>query len=152
MPRIGGGGPPVPPPKTGDAQKTDDANFQKVNEAAAQGTDEARSKEAKKQQAEAKLTGKMREIAKKLKQGGLSEEEATQAFVESVIEERLPLLKRKKKQGDKKGKGDGKDDAPQDDLDLLEEAVSGLIEKDPTLAARLKGLFKRLSESESEPT
>ena len=145
MPRIGGGGPFVPPQAQGASQtqgtqqtgKTDFAS--KVAQAQTQGTDAARTQTAKQTQ-QSQLTGKAREIAKKLQSGKLSQKEATQEFVSLVIEERFPNLKKKKK---KKGDKDKDDDTAEE---KLEEAVTELIDRDPVLAQRLQTQFKKLAQ------
>lgn len=148
MPRIGGGGGPIIPPQTQGAQqaqqtqqtqKTDFAS--KVQQAAAQqGTDAARATAAK-AQAQSELGGKVRELAKKLANGKLSQKEATREFVSLVIEERFPQLKKRKK---KKKDGD-KDDDPENAEDRLEEAVTELIDRDPAMAKKLSSQFKKLA-------
>ena len=149
MPRIGGGGGPFVPPSAGgpnqtnqtqNTNKTDFAN--KVTQAATQGTDAARTAQAKQTQ-QSQLTGKAREIAKKLQSGQLTQKEATREFVGLVIEERFPQLKKKKK---RKQKEDGKDDDdPQTQEEMIEEAVTELIDRDPELAKRLQSQFKKLA-------
>jgi hypothetical protein len=148
MPRIGGGGGPFVPPQAGGAQgtnqtqntqKTDFAN--KVQQAATQGTDAARTAQAKATQ-QSQLTGKARDIAKRLQNGQLTQKEATREFVSLVIEERFPQLKKKKK---RKQKEDGKDDEPETQEEMIEEAVTELIDRDPELAKRLQNQFKKLA-------
>lgn len=147
MPRIGGGGGPFVPPQgpqgaqqTNQTQKTDFAN--KVQQATTQGTDAARTQQAKTTQ-QSQLTGKARDIAKRLQNGQLTQKEATREFVGLVIEERFPQLKKKKK---RKQKDDGKEDEdPQTQEELIEEAVTELIDRDPDLAKRLQTQFKKLA-------
>ncbi len=144
MPRIGGGGPFIPPQaggaqqsqQTNQTQKSDFAS--KVQQAASQGTDEARTKQAKQTQ-QSQLAGKAKEIAKRLKNGSLDQREATKEFVGLVIEERFPQFKKKKK----KKKRD--DDDEQSAEEQLEEAVTELIDRDPALAMRLESQFKKLA-------
>ena len=147
MPRIGGGGGPFVPPQAGGAQgpnqtqntqKTDFAG--KVQQAATQGTDAARTQQAKQTQ-QSQLTGKARDIAKRLANGQLSQKEATREFVGLVIEERFPHHKKKKK----KKKDEGKDDEPETQEEMIEEAVTELIDRDPELAKRLQTQFKKLA-------
>jgi hypothetical protein len=136
------------PPQTGgagqtnqtqNAGKTDFAN--KVQQAATQGTDSARTAQAKQTQ-QSQLTGKARDIAKRLQNGQLTQKEATREFVSLVIEERFPQLKKKKKKKD-----DGKDDDdPQTQEEMIEEAVTELIDRDPELAKRLQTQFKKLAQ------
>lgn len=149
MPRIGGGGGPFVPPQAGGAgqanqtqntQKTDFAN--KVQQATTQGTDAARTSQAKATQ-QSQLTGKAREIAKRLQNGQLTQKEATREFVSLVIEERFPQLKKKKK---RKQKEDGKEDGDSETQEeMIEEAVTELIDRDPELAKRLQTQFKKLA-------
>jgi hypothetical protein len=114
-----------------------------VQQAAAQGTDAARSAQAKQTQ-QSQLTGKAREIAKRLQAGQLTQKEATREFVGLVIEERFPQLKKKKK---RKQKDDEKEDdgEPESQEEMIEEAVTELIDRDPELAKRLQTQFKKLA-------
>lgn len=148
MPRIGGGGGPIIPPQTQGAQQTQQAQqpqktdfAAKVQQAAAQqGTDAART-QASKAQAQSELGGKVRELAKRLANGKMSQKEATREFVSLVIEERFPQFKKKKKK-----KGDGKDEDEDDNADSrLEEAVTELIDRDPAMAKKLSSQFKKLA-------
>lgn len=142
MPRIGGGGGPIVPPQTQATQQTQSTQkgdfAGKVQQAAAQGTDAARTQQAK-QARESQLTGKAREIAKRLSNGALTQKEATREFVGLVIEERFPAFKRKKK---KKKKDDEEEQSADEQL---EEAVTELIHRDPALAKRLETQFKKLA-------
>lgn len=142
MPRIGGGGGPIVPPQTQGAQQTQQTGKSdfagKVQQAATQGTDAARTQQAK-QARESQLTGKAREIARRLSNGALSQKEATREFVGLVIEERFPAFKRKKK---KKKKDDEEEQSAEEQL---EEAVTELIHRDPALAKRLETQFKKLA-------
>lgn len=146
MPRIGGGGPFVPPQaggtqqtnQTNQTQKSDFAG--KVQQASTQGTEAARSQQAKKSQ-QSQLTGKAKEIARRLQNGQLTQKEATREFVGLVIEERFPNFKRKKK----KKKKDDEEDEPQSQEEMIEEAVTELIDRDPELAKRLQTQFKKLA-------
>jgi hypothetical protein len=149
MPRIGGGGGPFVPPQAGGAgqtnqtQNTGKTEFaNKVQQAATQGTDAARTAQAKATQ-QSQLTGKARDIAKRLQAGQLTQKEATREFVGLVIEERFPQLKKKKK----RKKEDGKDDEgePETQEEMIEEAVTELIDRDPELAKRLQTQFKKLA-------
>lgn len=140
MPRVGGGGGPIIPPQTQGAQQTQKSDFQsKVQQAQAptQATPAAQAQQAKAAQ-QSKLTGKVKDIAKKLADGNLNQKEATREFVSLVIEERFPQFKKKKK------KKDDEDDeaAPEE---RLEEAVTELIDRDPSLARRLSTQFKKLA-------
>jgi hypothetical protein len=147
MPRIGGGGGPFVPPQTSGTQQTNQTNqtqktdfAAKVQQAATQGTDAARTAQAKQAQ-QSQLTGKAKEIAKKLQAGQLSQKEATREFVSLVIEERFPNLKKKKR-----NKKDNEDeDEPQTQEEMIEEAVTELIDRDPDLAKRLQTQFKKLA-------
>ncbi|MBK8011189.1 MAG: hypothetical protein IPK13_07550 [Deltaproteobacteria bacterium] len=152
MPRIGGGGGPIIPPQTTGAQnapqaqqtQAEKANFaEKV--AQQQGTDSARAQQSKESQA-SQLTGKTREIAKRLKNGTITQKEATREFVGLVIEERFPELKKRKRKK-KKDDDDSEDEskAPQTQEELIEEAVSELIERDPVLASQLERQFNKLA-------
>lgn len=142
MPRIGGGGGPIIPPQTQGPQTTQNAQgtqksdfASRVQPAAAQGTDAARAQQAQ-QARQSQLTGKAREIARRLQAGELDQREATREFVGLVIEERFPhFKKRKKKKGDP-------DRTPEEEL---EEAVTELIDQDPVLAQRLSTQFKKLA-------
>jgi hypothetical protein len=152
MPRIGGPGPgPIVPPQTQGAQgaqqttaqpKTDFAS--KVAQAAQQqGTDSARL-QATRAQAQSELTGKAKDLAKKFADGKLSQREATREFVSLILEERFPQFKKRKK---KKGQ-DGKDDEDEDDDTAearLEEAITELIDRDPSMAKKLSSQFKKLA-------
>ena len=140
MPRIGGGGGPIIPPQaqaaqTQQTQKSDFAG--KVQQAATQGTDAARTQQAQKTQ-QSQLTGKAKEIAKRLANGALTQKEATREFVGLVIEERFPAFKKKKKKKNK-------DDEEQSAEEMLEEAVTELIHRDPALAKRLESQFTKLA-------
>ncbi len=148
MPRIGGSGGPFVPPQTPGAQQTNQAQnagktefASKVQQSATQGTDAARTQQAKTTQ-QSQLTGKAREIAHRLQNGQLTQKEATREFVSLVIEERFPQLKKKKK---RKQKDDEKDDDPQSQEEMIEEAVTELIDRDPDLAKRLQTQFKKLA-------
>lgn len=145
MPRIGGGGGPIVPPQAQGAQQTQQAQqpqkadfASKVAQASSQGTDAARTSQAKQTQ-QTQLTGKAKEIAKRLSSGALTQKEATREFVGLVIEERFPQFKKRKK----KKQGDKDDDASPEDK--LEEAVTELIDRDPVLAKRLETQFKKLA-------
>lgn len=149
MPRIGGGGGPIIPPQaqgaqgtqqTQQTQKGEKADFAaKVQQATtAQSAEVARAQSAKTQQSE--LSGKARELAKRLANGKLTQKEATREFVSLVIEERFPQFKKKKKK-----KGDDKDDEPEGADDRLEEAVTELIDRDPGMAKKLSSQFKKLA-------
>ena len=147
MPRIGGGsgGGPVIPPQTSGAKQTQGpqqsskSDFaSKIHQAGQQGTDAARTQQAK-QAKQSKLTGKATDIAKRLDSGALTEKEAVQEFVSLVIEERFPKFKRKKR----RKKGD--DDQDKSGEQQLEEAVTELIDSDPALAQRLQTQFKKLA-------
>lgn len=143
MPRIGGGGggPFVPPQGTQKTQSTQKSDFaSKVQPAAAQGTDAARTQQAK-QTTKSQLTGKAREIARRLENGELDAKAATREFVGVVIEERFPQLKKRKK------KKNSKDDSATPEEEL-EEAVTELIDQDPVLAQRLSAQFKKLAAKE----
>lgn len=143
MPRIGGGGGPIVPPQTQGTQQTQKNEFSgKVQQAATQGTDSARTQQAK-QSAQSQLVGKARDIAKRLANGELEQKEATQEFVGLVIEERFPQFRKKKKK--KKGDKDGDDGEPKTPEEELEEAVADLIDNDPALAQRLQAQFKKLA-------
>jgi hypothetical protein len=152
MPRIGGGGGPIVPPQTAGTQGTSQtqdtkgADFaSKVAQASAaqtQGTDSARSQQAKSAQQQ-QLIGKTRDIANRLKKGAIDQKEATREFVSLVIEERLPQFKKKKKKKDDKDKD--KDDEDETNEEKLESAVTEMIDKDPALAKRLQTQFKKLA-------
>lgn len=144
MPRIGGGGGgPLVPPSQGPQgpsgpQKPDFAG--KVQPSATQGTDAARAQTAKQtaQPArEAQLTGKAKEIARRLQAGDIDSKEATREFVGLVIEERFPQLKKRQR--------DRRDDDEPTPEEQLEEAVTELIDQDPVLAKRLSAQFKKLA-------
>ncbi len=144
MPRIGGGSGPIIPPQAQGAQQTQQTQQTQKNEfagkvaqAQAQGTDSARAQQAKTSQAQ--LTGKAKDIAKRLASGALTQREATQEFVSLVIEERFPNFKKKKKK--KKGEPEG-ENSPEEQL---EESVTDLIDTDPVLAKRLESQFKKLA-------
>jgi hypothetical protein len=147
MPRIGGGGGPIIPPQTQGAQQTQQAQqpqkadfASKVQAATTQQSAEvARAQSAKAQQSE--LSGKVRDLAKRLANGKMTQKEATREFVSLVIEERFPQFKKKKKK-----KGDGKDDdEPETADERLEEAVTELIDRDPAMAKKLSSQFKKLA-------
>jgi hypothetical protein len=149
MPRIGGpGGPNIPPQTQGPAAaETPKADFaskvaQAATTASAQGTDAARSQQAKSTQQQA-LIGKTRDIASRFAKGQLSQKEATREFVSLVIEDKFPQFKRKKKKkGDQEGdEEEGKESAEE----KLEEAVTELIDRDPVLAKKLQTQFKKLA-------
>ncbi len=133
----------VPPPPAQGAQATSAAKTDfasKVQTAAAQGTDSARTQQAKQTQS-ARLTGKARDIARRLQSGEVDQREATREFVALVIEERFPnFRRRKKKQRDRQDEGTAEE--------RLEEAVTELIEQDPVLAQRLTTQFKKLAGKE----
>jgi hypothetical protein len=144
MPRIGGGGGPIVPPQTAGTQGTQQtqdtkgADFaSKVAQASAaqtQGTDSARSQQAKSAQQQ-QLIGKTKDIAKRLAKGSIDQKEATREFVSLVIEERFPQLKKKKKRKQKE------DDKDENEPESQEE----MIDKDPALAKRLQTQFKKLA-------
>lgn len=143
MPRISGGGGPIIPPQTPGSQSTQNAQqsnksdfASKIQQGAQQGTDAARTQQAKQSQ-QSKLTGKATDIAKRLNSGDLTQREAVQEFVSLVIEERFPKFKKKKR-----GKKDD-DESGQDNQ--IEEAVAELIDSDPALANRLQTQFKKLA-------
>lgn len=143
MPRIGGGGGPIIPPQaqgpqgTQSTQQTQKSDFaSKVAQAPAQGTDSARAQQAK-QTKQGQLTGKAKDIAKRLQAGDIDQKEATREFVGLVIEERFPQLKKRKK----KKKQDEDEATPEE---MLEEAVTELIDQDPVLAQRLSNQFRKL--------
>jgi len=142
VPRIGGGGGPIVPPQAQQAQKTQSTQkgdfSAKVQQATSQGTEAARTQQARATN-QSQLTGKAKEIAKRLSNGALTQKEATREFVGLVIEERFPAFKKKKK---KKKKDD---DEEQSSEEQLEEAVTELIHRDPALAKRLEGQFKKLA-------
>ena len=156
MPRIGGGGggPIVPPQAQGAAQtqqtqqsKTDFAS-KVAQQAAAQGTEAARTQQTRAAQ-QSELTGKVKDIAQRFSSGKLNQKDATREFVSLVIEERFPQFKRKKK---KKKNQDGKDEddeqeenEPENAAERLEEAVTELIDRDPGLAKKLSSQFKKLA-------
>lgn len=154
MPRIGGGGGPIIPPQTTGAQNTPQTQQTQTEKAGfaekvaqQQGTDSARTQQSKESQA-SQLTGKTREIAKRLKDGSITQKEATREFVGLVIEERFPELKkrkRKKKDDDDEEDSDEESKQPQTQEELIEEAVSELIERDPVLAAQLERQFNKLA-------
>lgn len=142
MTRIGGGGPIIPPQGGGargpaGAQKGDFAS--KVQQAQTQGTDAARTQQAKQAQA-SRIAGGAKEIAQRLKAGSIQEEEATREFVGLVIEERWPEFKKKKR---RKGRDD--DDEPASPEEQLEDAVTELINSDPVLFKRLQTQFQRMA-------
>jgi len=150
MPRIGGGGGGIPPPPQGPtgpaatqgAQQTQKADFAAKVAQAQQPTEAQRAQVAKTQQSE--LTGKVRDLAKRLQNGKLTQKEATKEFVSLVIEERFPQFKGKKKK--KKKDGDEKDDGePESAEERLEEAVTELIDRDPAMAKKLSSQFKKLA-------
>ncbi|MEO1338886.1 MAG: hypothetical protein AAFV29_24805, partial [Myxococcota bacterium] len=91
MPRIGGGGGPIVPPQTTGTQSTQSSGksdfASKIQPSAQQGTDSARTQQAKQSQ-QSQLTGKATEIARRLNSGALTQREAVQEFVSLVIEER----------------------------------------------------------------
>lgn len=149
MPRIGGNGGPIIPPQAQEAQNTQQTQksefASKVQQATTQGTDAARAQQAK-QSEQARLAGKAKEIAKRLANGQLQQKEATREFVALVIEERFPQFKKKKRQkkdGDKDDKDGKQKQSPEEQL---EEAVTELIDADPSLAKRLQAQFKKLAE------
>ncbi len=131
------------PPQAQAAQQTQKAQkgdfSAKVQQAASQGTEAARTQQAKATQQSA-LTGKAKEIAKRLSNGALTQKEATREFVGLVIEERFPAFKKKKKKKKKKG-----DEDEQSAEEQLEEAVTELIHRDPALAKRLETQFTKLA-------
>lgn len=142
MPRIGGGGGPIVPPgaqgagNAQGAQKTEKSDFAGKVAQAGQATEAAASQQAKSAQ-QSQMTGKVKEIAKRLASGQLDQKEATREFVSLVIEERFPDFKKKKKK--KK-----KDDEDESGEEQLEEAVTELIDRDPVLAKRLQTQFQKL--------
>ena len=143
MPRIGGGGGPRVPPQTPGTQSTQNtqtgkSDFASKIQSGAQGTDSARTQQAKQTQ-QSRLTGKATEIAKRLHSGALTQREAVQEFVSLVIEERFPKFKKKKK---RKKNDDSQDKSSEEQL---EEAVAELIDSDPALAQRLQNQFKKLA-------
>lgn len=120
-------------------QKAQKGDFSaKVQQATTQGTDAARTQQARATQQSA-LTGKAKEIARRLSNGALTQKEATREFVGLVIEERFPAFKKKKK----KKKKDEEDE--QSAEEQLEEAVTELIHRDPALAKRLETQFNKLA-------
>jgi hypothetical protein len=146
VPRIGGGGGPVVPPQAQGPQgpkQTQKSDFaSKVQQQGpAQGTDAARAQQAQ-QVRQSQLTGKAKEIAKRLQAGELDQKDATREFVGLVIEERFPQFKKRRK---KKKKGDEEEATPEEQL---EEAVTELIDQDPVLAQRLSTQFKKLASKE----
>lgn len=141
MPRIGGGGkPPIVPPQTQGVEQSKPSEFQKVQQAQTQGTDAARTQQAKHSE-QSRLAGKAQQIAKKLANGTVDQRQATQEFVELVIEERFPQFRKSKKK-QKKGKDDHEAESPEEQL---EEAVTSLIDQDPALAKRLMNQFGKLA-------
>lgn len=146
MPRIGSGGSggPIVPPQTPGTKSTQESpqtsktDFASKIQGGHQGTDSARTQQAKQAQ-QSKLTGKATEIARRLDSGALTQREAVQEFVSLVIEERFPKFKKKKK-----GKKN-EDDSDKSGEDQLEDAVTELIESDPALAQRLQSQFKKLA-------
>ena len=142
MPRIGGGG-GNPIGGSGGPKGPKGTDFAShVQQAGAQGTDEARSDQAKRAK-QAILNGKAKEVARRLQAGQLTHKEATREFVGLVVEERFPQLKRRKKK--KKKRGDS-DEAFSEDS--VEDAVAELLDADPVLAERLKAQFRRLAEED----
>jgi hypothetical protein len=138
MPRIGGGGGPIVPPGAQGAQgaqKTEKSDFAGKVTQVTQATEAAASQQAKGAQ-QSQMTGKVREIAKRLASGQLDQKEATREFVSLVIEERFPDFKKKKKKK--------KDDEEETGEEQLEEAVTELIDRDPVLAKRLQTQFQKL--------
>ena len=138
MPRIGGGGGPIVPPGAQGAQgaqKTEKSDFAGKVTQATQATEAAASQQAKGAQ-QSQMTGKVKEIAKRLASGQLDQKEATREFVSLVIEERFPDFKKKKKKK--------KDDDEDSGEEQLEEAVTELIDRDPVLAKRLQTQFQKL--------
>ncbi|MBI4822382.1 MAG: hypothetical protein HY791_39345 [Deltaproteobacteria bacterium] len=129
------------PPQAGQVDK---AQTQKADFASqvqkAQGAQQSQQAQQAQQSARPQLTGQVRDLAKKLASGKLTEREATKEFVSLVIDDRFPNMKRRKK---KKKKDDEEDDESPEEK--LEEAVTELIERDPALAKRLKGQFKKLA-------
>ncbi len=146
MPRIGGGGGPIVPPQTQattgaqQTQQTQKTDFASKVAQAQQPTEAQRAQVAKTQQSE--LTGKVRDLAKRLQNGKLTQKEATKEFVSLVIEERFPQFKGKKK---KKKDGDKDDGEPESAEERLEEAVTELIDRDPAMAKKLSSQFKKLA-------
>lgn len=140
MPRIGGGGgkPPIVPPQTQGTQQTQKSDFKQVQQTPTQATDSARTQQAK-QSEQARLTGKAQQIAKRLANGAVDQRQATQEFVELVIEERFPQFKKKQKKKDDDG------DEPETAEEQLEEAVTEMIAQDPALAKRLINQFNKLA-------
>lgn len=144
MPRIGGGGGPIIPPQTPGAKSTQNTQTSKsdfaskIQPGAQQGTDAARTQQAK-QSHQSQLTGKATDIARRLNSGALTQREAVQEFVSLVIEERFPKFKKKKK----KRKKD--EESERSSEEQLEEAVTELIDSDPALAQRLQTQFKKLA-------
>jgi len=147
MPRIGGGGGPIIPPQTQgatgaqQAQQTQKSDFAAKVAQAQQPTEAARAQVAKAAQ-QSELTGKVRELAKRLQNGKLTQKEATREFVSMVIEERFPQFKGKKK---KKKDGEEGDGEPENAEERLEEEVTELIDRDPALAKKLSSQFKKLA-------
>lgn len=138
MPRIGGGGGPIVPPGAQGAQgaqKTEKSDFAGKVTQVTQATEAAASQQAKGAQ-QSQMTGKVREIAKRLASGQLDQKEATREFVSLVIEERFPDFKKKKKKK--------KDDEEETGEEQLEEVVTELIDRDPVLAKRLQTQFQKL--------
>ncbi|MBI2377658.1 MAG: hypothetical protein HYV07_26895 [Deltaproteobacteria bacterium] len=129
------------PPQAGQVEK---AQTQKADFASqvqkAQGSQQAQQAQQAQAAARPQLTGQVKDLAKQLAKGKLTEREATKEFVSLVIDDRFPNMKRRKK---KKKKDDEDDeDSPEE---RLEEAVTDLIERDPALAKRLRGQFKKLA-------
>ena len=142
MPRIGGGGgggPVIPPQTPGQGPQTPKSDFaSKLNPLQTQGSDSARTQQAK-QTRQSQLTGKAREIAKRLRRGDIDQKTATREFVGLVIEERFPQFKKRKKRKKEE------ESSPEEEL---EEAVTELIDQDPVLATRLSSQFDKLAAKE----
>lgn len=143
MPRVGGGGGPLVPPQAPGAQgpqstqQTQKSDFASKVQAPTQGTESARTQQTKHAR-QSQLTGKAREIARRLQAGDIDQKEATREFVGLVIEERFPQFKKRKR---KKGRGD-EEQSPEEQL---EEAVTELIDQDPVLARRLSEQFRKMA-------
>lgn len=121
--------------QTQQTQKSDFAAKVATPQAPAAPTQAAQAAQAKATQ-QSQLTGKVRDIAKRLASGKLDQKDATREFVSLVIEERFPQFKKKKKKKDKE-----EEDSPEE---KLEEAVTELIDRDPALAQRLSSQFRKL--------
>lgn len=132
MPRIPPRGPGAPPGPTSAEQTEGAKEADKTQAASLFGTDSARDLKAKNERGQA-LLRQTKAIAKRFKDGELSQKEATREFVALVIEERFP--KKRKKKRDQDG---------EDGHDEMEEAVTEAIDEDPSMAERLRRQFERL--------